>query len=138
MDDKYAFVHFNFAPPSLRRAIGILDFLHKRILGQCHPALATVLPLRDGPANSPQPRQLEACFAEVRGHAALYNSSIHIYLLIYNRLPQEITDSETVSAFQSKLTKLAKARAQQDESNLWRDAYQSCADVVQTFYACDL
>ena len=36
---------------------------------------------------------------------------------------------------QSKLTRLAKTRAQQDESNLWRDAFQSCADVVHMFYA---
>ena len=135
LNDKYAFLHFNFAPPSLRRAIGILGFLHNRILGKCHPALAAVFPLRGDPANGPQPRQLEPFFAEVRGHAALYNRFIYVYILIYNRLPQEITDSETVSAFQSRLTRLAKARAQQDESNLWRDAFQSCADVVEMFYA---
>ena len=38
-DDKHVFVEHNFAPPSLRRTIGILGFLHKRNLGTCHPAL---------------------------------------------------------------------------------------------------
>ena len=32
-----AFLNFNFAPPSLRRNIGILGLLHKRVLGKCHP-----------------------------------------------------------------------------------------------------
>ena len=32
LSDKEAFVDHNFAPPSLRRAIGILGFLHKRVL----------------------------------------------------------------------------------------------------------
>ncbi len=30
IDDAQAFVDFNFAPPSLRRAIGMLGFVHKR------------------------------------------------------------------------------------------------------------
>ena len=30
-----AFLEFNFAPPSLRRNIGILGLLHKRVLGKC-------------------------------------------------------------------------------------------------------
>ena len=40
-----AFVEHNFAPPSLRRAIAILGFLHKRVLGICHPALIKALPI---------------------------------------------------------------------------------------------
>ena len=53
-----------------------------------------------------------------------------MYVLIYNRLPQVLVDCETVSAFQGKLTQLAKVRAQRDEGNAWRNAFQSCADVV--------
>ena len=32
-----AFMVFVFAPPNLRRNIGILGLLHKRMIGKCHP-----------------------------------------------------------------------------------------------------
>ena len=38
MNPAFAFLTYNFAPPSLRRNIGILGLLHKRILGKCHPS----------------------------------------------------------------------------------------------------
>ena len=34
-----AFIEHNFAPPRLRRNIGMLGFLHKRVLGLSHPAI---------------------------------------------------------------------------------------------------
>jgi len=37
--DLDAFKIYNFAPPSLRRRIGLLGFLHKRVLQQCHSYL---------------------------------------------------------------------------------------------------
>ena len=112
----------------------MLGFLHKRVLGKCHPALFSVFPFRTGATPGFHSRQLESFFDAVRGHRALYNNSIFVYILIYNRLPQELVDSDTVSAFQSKLTQLAKGRAQQDDTNSWREAFQSCADVVNFFY----
>ena len=39
-----AFMEYNFAPPTLRRNIGVLGLLHKRVLGLCHPAFETLLP----------------------------------------------------------------------------------------------
>ena len=39
-----AFLDFYFAPPSLRRNIGVLGLLHKRVLGQCHPSFGRLLP----------------------------------------------------------------------------------------------
>ena len=42
--EENAFLYFNFAPPSLRRDIGILGFLHKRTLGEAHTAIETLLP----------------------------------------------------------------------------------------------
>ena len=45
LTDEEAFVNFNFAPLSLRRSIGIRGFLHKRILGTCHPVLIQAFPL---------------------------------------------------------------------------------------------
>jgi hypothetical protein len=38
------FLEFNFAPPSLRRDIGILGLLQKRVLNKCHPSFHRLLP----------------------------------------------------------------------------------------------
>ena len=80
-------------------------------------------------------KQLESYFDQVRGHRDLYNASIYMYILMYNRLPQVVVDCETVSGFQGKLTQLAKVRAQQDDGHTWRNAFQSCADITSFFYA---
>ena len=45
MTEEVAFLDHNFAPPTLRRDIGILGFLHKRVLNQCHPSVARLFPL---------------------------------------------------------------------------------------------
>ena len=45
LGDEEAFVTYNFAPLSLRRRIGMLGFLHKRVLQQCHPAFLALLPM---------------------------------------------------------------------------------------------
>ena len=37
IDEDVAFLEYNFAPTMLRRDIGILGFIHKRILNDCHP-----------------------------------------------------------------------------------------------------
>ena len=42
-NDETGFLYYNFAPPVLRRDIGILGFLHKLVLGIGHPALAQFL-----------------------------------------------------------------------------------------------
>ena len=39
-----AFMNYAFAPSSLRRNIGILGLLHKRVLGKCHPSFERLLP----------------------------------------------------------------------------------------------
>ena len=134
LDDRSAFIEYNFAPPSLRRAIGILGFLHKRVLGTCHPALESIFPFEDNEYRY-HTKTLRSFWNEVRGHRALYNNSIYMYILIYNRLPQELVDSENVTTFQGKLTQLAKMRAQRDEGISWRMSFQSCADIVSFFYA---
>ena len=60
---------------------------------------------------------------------------MYVYVLIYNRLPQDLVDAHSVATFQGKLTQLAKMRAQLDDGQEWRHAFQSCADVVAFFYA---
>ena len=133
--DKTAFVDLNFAPPSLRRAIGILGFLHKRVLGKCHPALLALFPFDAGGSHGYHDKPLESFFDQVRGHRALYSNSIYMDVFVYKRLLQVFVDCTSVATFQSKLTQLAKARAQQDEGDAWRGAFQSCADVVSFFYS---
>ena len=134
LNDKTAFVDHNFAPPSLRRAIGILGFLHKRVLGTCHPALQALFPFRVGADNGWHTKQLEPFYDQVTSHRQLYNNSIYMYILMYNRLPQVLVDCASVSAFQGKLTQLAKLRAQQDDGIAWRGAFQTCADICTYFY----
>ena len=43
MDEASGFLECNFAPPSLRHNIGILDLLQKRILGKAHPIIVMFL-----------------------------------------------------------------------------------------------
>ena len=112
----------------------MLGFLHKRILGQCHPALMTLLPARGMSDYAFHTKQLESHFEEVRAHRNMYNSSLYMYILIYNRLPQELVDCESVKVFQGKLTQLAKLRAQRDGTDEWRQSFQSCHDVTSFFY----
>ena len=45
MNEEAAFLDFNFAPPSLRRDIGILGMLHKRILELGHPIFDRLNPM---------------------------------------------------------------------------------------------
>ena len=56
-----------------------------------------------------------------------------MYVLIYNRLPQEVVDCDTVSKFQKMLTHRAKTKAQHDEGIAWRGAFQSCANIWNMF-----
>ena len=44
LSKEQAFMDFNFAPPNLRRNVGILGLLHKRVLGLCHPSFERLLP----------------------------------------------------------------------------------------------
>ena len=76
LDDKIAFVDYNLAPPALRRVIGMLGFLHKRILGECHPALEVLLPARGVSAHAFHTRQFELYFDEVRAHRIVLCTAI--------------------------------------------------------------
>ena len=44
LTEVLAFLDFNFAPICLRRDIGVVRFLHKKVLGQCHVAIQRMLP----------------------------------------------------------------------------------------------
>lgn len=115
-DESEAFLHFNFAPPTLRRNIGMLGMLHKRVLGKCHPDFKAMFPwFTDKFNHSPNEKhnkQLYGHFMEIQRQVSLYKRSIFAMVEEYNRLPQYVVDSESISAFQSKLTEIAHTRCQ--------------------------
>ena len=129
-NDTSAFVDFNFAPPSLRRAIAILGFIHKRVQGTCHPALVKDLPFVSDRSYTFHSKTLESNFNQVRTYRGLYNTSLWSSILIYNRLPQGLIEQENVKSFQSKLTHIAKVRTPGNDP-IWRQAFQSCEDVLR-------
>ena len=45
ISESEAFLEYNFAPTVLRRTIGILGLLHKRVLGQCHRSYDKIIAL---------------------------------------------------------------------------------------------
>ena len=57
--DEFVFMTYNFAPLELRRDIGVLGFLHKRVLGECHPAIVSLLPFSTQTYSWRHPKQLE-------------------------------------------------------------------------------
>ena len=44
LTEEVAFLSYNFAPPTIRRNIGMFGFLHKRVLGKAHPCFQKLLP----------------------------------------------------------------------------------------------
>ena len=112
-----AFLRHNFAPTVLRRTIGILGLLHKRVLGKCHRSFDKLLPWYsqrfDTSRNFGHDKQLYGHWLEAGEHRALYDRSIFGMVDIYNNLPQFVVDAKSVSSFQTLLTDMAKERCQQ-------------------------
>ena len=114
ISEQEAFINFNFAPTILRRNIGVLGLLHKRVLGLCHPSFEKLLPWYDQRFNVPRgvghTKQLYGHSIEVNFNSALFNRSVFAMVDIYNNLPQDVVDIENVSLFQKRLTAIAKER----------------------------
>ena len=134
MTDTAAFVNQSFETPSLRRCIGLLGVLHKRVLGKCYPGLSHILPFAQGLVANYHNKALDPFAGEQRYQTRLYQRSLWQYICIYNRLPQVLIDLPSVKCFQSKLTALAKFRAQTDQEG-WRRSFQDCGEVVKMFYS---
>ena len=133
MTSEQAFLEFNFAPPSLRRNIGILGLLHKRALGKCHPSFERLLPfLADKVSQtlgSGHNKQLYGHWDVISSHQALFNRSIFAMVDIYNCLPQRIIDCTSVTAFQKELTQVARRRCK-DGNAAWAASYsRRCAGL---------
>ena len=82
MTDTEAFVNHNFAPPSLRRCIGLLGLLHKRVLGKCHPGLCHILPFAQGPESDYHSKTLHSFADKQDFQARLYRRSLFAFILI--------------------------------------------------------
>ena len=110
----------------LRRNIGILGVLHKRVIGKAHPIFQQLLPFhRDlfqaGRANE-HDKQLYGHMWEVRFQRGLHDRSIFAMVHSYNNLPQNVVDCPSVSTFQSMLTKMVRARCEAGDSH-WKFAF---------------
>ena len=129
LTDTEAFLNFNFAPPSLRRAIGMLGFLHKRNLGQCHPLVIAAFPLlSERGMTGAHDKALFSHSETILYHRRLWSRSIFHFIHIYNQLPQSFVDIPSVSAFQRKLTQAAKGVASADNER-WRKSFQDLVEL---------
>ena len=128
LDARTAFLEFNFAPLDVRRDIGILGLLQKRVLGLSHPVFQQLLPFFgdvfgyriEGRHN----RQLYGQFFEVSYQYDIFQRSIFSMRSVYNNLSQDVVDEPTVSFFQSRLTRIMKDECRKG-NHRWRDIF-SC------------
>ena len=136
---EQAFIDHNFAPPNLRRDIGILGLLHKRVLGISHPIFFELLPfhadvfgsLRTGEHN----KQLYGHILEVQFQHALHFRSIFAMVYVYNRLPQEVVDCTSVSMFQRSLTLKARKLCRDGDPN-WTCSVSCRVQIVHIRLRC--
>jgi len=108
VSEATAFIDMNFAPPTLRRNIGMLGLLHKRALGLCHPDYEVLLPWfrthYGFVVAGRHDKQLYNHALEVTAQVGLFRCSVFAMVDVYNHLSQSVVDSPSVSAFQSHLT----------------------------------
>ena len=127
----HAFKQENFAPPTLRRDIGMLGLIHKRVLGLAHPAFDSLLPFQPhsfyvanaGNIFIRHDKQIYNHNMECSNNA-VFQRSIFGLVYLYNRLPQRIIDKNSVSMFQSELTSIAKRRCH-DNIEGWQYSFNA-------------
>ena len=128
-DDNFL-IH-NFAPLQLRRDIGILGLLHKRVLGECHPAILDFLPFALPTYAWRHPKQLDTQLDSCVSRQGLYWRSIFGLVHVYNRLPEHVVASPSVKVFQARLTEGAKKRCASGDPQ-WRKAFRDCEQLWHT------
>ena len=96
ISEATAFVEHNFAPPTVRRNIGVLGLLHKRVLGKAHPIFQKLLPFHADVFGSLRPaehsKQLYGHILDVNFQHNLHERSIFGMVYVYNRLPENVVD----------------------------------------------
>ena len=125
LSDSEAIWQYNMAPPSIRRRVGLLGFIHKRVLGLCHPSVLTLLPLREEGERAAwmHDKAIRVSYTGVISNWQLFYRSIFGIAETYNRLSVAAVGCVSVSAFQSLLTNQLKAKAEAGDPT-WRDAYK--------------
>ena len=126
--EEFVFLVHNFAPLELRRDIGFLGFLHKRVLGECHPAIMSLLSFSSQNYAWRHPKQLETYLESCVVRPVLYWRSLFGLIHVYNRLPDYMIDSPSGKKFQARLTEGAKKRCSSGDP-LWRRAFRDCAQL---------
>ncbi len=103
----------------------MLGFLHKRMLGECHPQIIDLLPLAIGQGVTGvfHDKALYAYSDQVSYNRQLYDRSLYNYVHMYNRLPQVLIDAASAKEFQTKLTHIVKLEAMRGQEN-WRQAFE--------------
>ena len=105
----------------------MLGMLQKRVLGLCHPIYEELFPFHadgHGASTGIHTKQLYGHTLEVEFQRHFYNRSIFGMVHIYNRLPQDIVDSECVASFQRRLTLIARAACEAGDPD-WKSSF-SC------------
>ena len=120
ISEETAFLEHNFAPPALRRRIGLLGFAHKVALGDCHPRLPELLPSTKEPSGT----KVFQLFKEsiVYFEETLYSKSLYGALQYYNSIPSALRKAPSVKSFQSDLTNEVR-RLVRDSNPRWRKAF---------------
>ena len=122
-----AFLDYNFAPTRLRRAIGLLGFIHKRVLGTCHPGIAKLLPFSG--ITVYHNKQMRAP-SPMTHRSISFNRSLFGLLQIYNMLPQFAVDCTSVKSFQTMLTRFVRRRCADGDPE-WASSYDTCDAIWQ-------
>ena len=108
----------------LRRDIGILGFIHKRILEKCHPLLFELMPRRNADRFDYHNKPIDISMDQNLKFRSLFDRSLFGRILLYNRLTQSLVDEESICNFQRRLTAIAKARCLQDDPH-WDHTFHS-------------
>ena len=119
MTPENAFIDFNFAPLHLRRDIGCLGLLFKVSRGIAHqkfsslfsPALPREYHSRHSLRSAPHQFQIHD-FCDGR-HSDLMSRSMFGMVRVWNKLPSHLVEAPSVSAFQNRLTELARSHCRQ-------------------------
>ena len=127
VDDITALQSFNLAPLRTRRDIAMLGVIQRAALDKGPLQLRQLFPpervigRRSGRiALARHNRQREVLLGQ--NDLQMMDRSAFALVRIYNRLPQHLIDTTSISVFQAKLQKIVKARAQQGDAD-WMDTF---------------
>ena len=109
-----AFLNHNFIPLATRRDIGMLGFIFKSVRGEAHKHIQELFPFA-GVAVHPyetkfQSHRHAAQLVEDRPgtHHGLLRRSVFGLTRVWNRLPRDVVNAKTMTAFQKMLTNMVR------------------------------